>query len=138
MNTTMMRIAGALALAALPVQAADVTIHVSNISEEGGMVHLALFDSAAAFAGEGAPVTAARSRVSGDSLAVTVHDLPPGDYAVRLFHDSNGNGELDLNMLGIPREGYGFSNDAGARGPAGFDEAAVTIEGDRAIEVRVR
>jgi uncharacterized protein (DUF2141 family) len=57
---------------------------------------------------------------------------------VRLFHDSNGNGELDRNMLGIPREGYGFSNDAGARGPASFEEAAVSIDGDARIEVPLR
>jgi len=137
-TTTLTRLAGALALATLPAQAADVTIRVSNIDGEGGMVHWALFDSAAGFAGEVPPVTAARSRVDGESFTVTVHGLAAGQYAVRLFHDANGNGELDRNMLGIPSEGYGFSNGAGSRGPADFDDAAVTVEGDTDIEVRVR
>ena len=38
--------------------------------------------------------------------------LPPGDYAVAAFHDADGNGELGTNILGIPTEGYGFSNGA--------------------------
>jgi uncharacterized protein (DUF2141 family) len=34
----------------------------------------------------------------------------PGNYAVALFDDANGNDHFDLNALGIPVEGYGFSN----------------------------
>ena len=125
-------------LTAIPASGGDLTISITGITEPAGMVHWALFDSAAAFDGEGAPVIAARSRVSGPTLTATVHDVPGGRYAVRLFHDSNGNGELDRNMLGIPREGYGFSNDAGDRGPASFEDAAVSIDGDTRIEVSVR
>jgi uncharacterized protein (DUF2141 family) len=132
-------LSGTLILAAsLTAQAAELTIRISDISESGGFVHWALFDSAEAFDNDGAPVLAARSRVQGATLTTTLHDLPEGRYAVRLFHDSNGNGELDRNMIGIPSEGYGFSNDAGARGPAAFDDAAVMLTGDRTIEVRVR
>jgi uncharacterized protein (DUF2141 family) len=83
-------------------------------------------------------VIAARSRVTGETVSATVHGLPAGRYAVRLFHDTNGNGELDVNMLGIPREAYGFSNNAGSRGPAGFDDAAVVVDGDARIEVQLR
>jgi uncharacterized protein (DUF2141 family) len=39
-------------------------------------------------------------------------DIPPGTYAMVVIHDENMNGKLDTNALGIPREGYGFSNDA--------------------------
>jgi uncharacterized protein (DUF2141 family) len=40
------------------------------------------------------------------------------------MHDVNKNGELDKNALGIPKEGFGFSNDAaGTFGPPGFDKA---------------
>jgi uncharacterized protein (DUF2141 family) len=37
-------------------------------------------------------------------------NFPAGDYAVTLFHDENGNGKFDSNMIGYPLEGYGFSN----------------------------
>jgi uncharacterized protein (DUF2141 family) len=38
-------------------------------------------------------------------------DIPPGTYALAVIHDENMNGKLDTNWLGVPREGYGFSND---------------------------
>jgi len=128
----------ALSAAAVPVASADLTITITGIEEPGGMIHWAVFDSPETYAGDGAPVIAARSRVADAGLSATVHGLSPGRYAVRLFHDSNGNGELDRNVLGIPSEAYGFSNDAGARGPASFEEAAVVVEGNARIEVRLR
>jgi len=129
----------ALALAAaLPATADDITISITGIERSEGMVHWALFDSADSFDGNGAPVVAARSRADEGGIRTTLHDLPSGRYALRLFHDSNGNGELDRNVLGIPREGYGFSNDAGRRGPASFEDAAVTVDGDTNLEVRIR
>jgi uncharacterized protein (DUF2141 family) len=36
--------------------------------------------------------------------------LPPGDYAVVIFHDANDNGTIDHNVLGWPNEALGFSN----------------------------
>ena len=59
--------------------------------------------------------------------------LPAGSYAVAVYHDENGNEELDTNLLGIPREGFAFSGDArGFAGPPSFDDAAVeVVDGDR-------
>lgn len=37
----------------------------------------------------------------------------PGVYAVTVYHDENGNKKFDKNFLGIPKEGYGFSNNPG-------------------------
>ena len=65
--------------------------------------------------------------------AVTIRDkqarsvfekLPHGEYAISVYHDANSNGELDSNLLRIPKEAYGFSNDArGAFGPPDYDQA---------------
>lgn len=61
----------------------------------------------------------------------TIDDVPPGTYAVRLYHDENDNGELDTNMFGVPQEPFGFSNDArGRMGPPDFEEAAFTVDSD--------
>ena len=45
-------------------------------------------------------------------MAVTFEDLPYGTYAITILHDENGNLKVDANFLGIPKEGYGFSNNA--------------------------
>ncbi len=53
----------------------------------------------------------------------TVGDLPKGQYAIRYFHDENSNRKLDTNFVGIPKEGYGFSNNAsGYFGPPAFSK----------------
>ena len=68
-----------------------------------------------------------------EDLNVTVPDLPPGNYAVAAYVDNNRNGKQDKNFLGVPKEDYGFSNDARGRfGPPDFAEAAFDI-GDNAV-----
>ncbi|QKT02791.1 DUF2141 domain-containing protein [Ectothiorhodospiraceae bacterium 2226] len=57
-------------------------------------------------------------------------DIPPGTYALAVIHDENMDGKLDTNWLGIPTEGYGFSNDAKATMSApSFDAASFTYDG---------
>jgi uncharacterized protein (DUF2141 family) len=54
-------------------------------------------------------------------------NLPSGTYALALIHDENGNGKLDT-MMGIPKEGFGFSKNPAIRfGPPSFKSASVAI-----------
>ncbi len=65
--------------------------------------------------------------------------LPTGTYALALIHDENGNGKLDT-LMGIPREGFGFSNNPAIRfGAPSFKAAGVAIGGGRIDEsIRVK
>lgn len=125
-------------LLARAATAADLTVTITHIDEPGGEVRWALFDSAEDYKAEANPVLSARSRVDGDRLRFTVHDLPSGRYAIKLYHDANANGKLDSNRLGIPTEGYGFSNNAGRFGPPPFEKAAVALKDDLQIAIRLR
>lgn len=129
----------ALVVAGAPLaQAADIALKITNIETQTGTLNWTIFDNADAYqAGEQA-IASGRHQVRSDALSVSLHGLPPGTYAVRLFHDANDNGRFDKNILGLPSEGYGFSNDAGTRGPATFQDAAVQVDGDTTIEIRVR
>jgi uncharacterized protein (DUF2141 family) len=64
------------------------------------------------------------------TVTVEFHGIPPGRYAIQVFHDTNDNGECDQGLFGIPKEAIGFSNDAmkGLSRPK-FDNAAFTVEG---------
>ena len=65
--------------------------------------------------------------------------LPAGTYAVQVMHDANGNDKLDTNFMGIPVEGYGFSNNPTGLRKATFDEARFTIDDSpKAIVIRLR
>ncbi|WP_226388998.1 DUF2141 domain-containing protein [Penaeicola halotolerans] len=58
------------------------------------------------------------------TASLSLEDLPHGDYVFAVVHDENNNGKLDTNMVGIPKEGYGFSNDVkGTFGPPDFEKA---------------
>ncbi len=63
----------------------------------------------------------------GGTVTFTVH-LPAGRYAAGVLHDENRNGDMDKNMLGVPKEGYGVTNNPKpSLRKATFDEAAFTL-----------
>ena len=54
-------------------------------------------------------------------------NIPPGRYAIAVYHDANGNGRLDRSAIGFPQEPYGFSNDVGRTSIPTFSGALVTV-----------
>ncbi|SFS31473.1 DUF2141 domain-containing protein [Brevundimonas viscosa] len=132
--------AAALLLSAPSALAQDRGHAVSLTFETGattGRVMVALYDSAAAYRG-GPAVARAAIDASGPAVAV-FRDLPSGDYAVKAFHDVDGDGEMDTNPFGIPVEPYAFSNNArGDMGPASWERARFTVSGDVAQTIRIR
>lgn len=107
-------------------QAADLTVTVTKAAE--GAVRGMLFRDADSFDRRESPVAKFSQHPEHGTAVVTLTDLPPGRYAIALYQDRNGNGRLDKNMIGIPTEPYGFSNDASAPfGPPDFELAAFTI-----------
>jgi len=120
------------ALIGAAAQPADVSARVTGLRSAKGQVLACLTARATAFP-DCAKDPAARA-VSVPASAVVEIDfgeVPPGRYAISLFHDENGNGRLDRRLL-IPREGYGFSRDAPVHfGPPRFAEAAFAVDGGR-------
>lgn len=122
----------------LPLIAQDLTLSINNIKEAKGVVYWSVYDNAERYKASDKPLASGSNRPTGDSIRVTLHELPPGEYAARLYHDANDNGELDENMIGLPTESYGFSNNAGRFGPASFEDAAVVLDGDTTMNIRMR
>jgi uncharacterized protein (DUF2141 family) len=91
---------------------ADLTVTVSGIRNASGSVSAGIFNSEASFAKASQALASFRIKATPGNVGFTVHDLPPGQYAVTAYHDENGNGTLDFDPTGIPTEGYGVSNDA--------------------------
>ena len=116
-----------LLVAAGPARAADLDLSVTNLRDGNGRVMIAVFNAAATFLKDDQQVAAAILPANGATVRVVL-DLPPGRYAVSVFHDANRNGKLDTNLVGMPTEGYGFSRDArGTMGPPAFDAAAFDL-----------
>jgi uncharacterized protein (DUF2141 family) len=70
---------------------------------------------------------------------IVFKDVKNGQYAIRYFHDENSDEEMDSNFLGIPKEGFGFSNDAmGKFGPKDFSEWLFEVSGDTKIRMTTK
>lgn len=125
----------AAAMFALPASAhgpdgdASVTF-AFDLNSPTGAVMVALYDSASAYDG-GAPVRQAMVDVAGGQTSAVFEDLPAGDYAMKAFHDVDGDGAMDTNPFGMPTEPFAFSNNAvGNMGPASWDRARFAADGE--------
>ena len=99
----------------------------ASCSHTKGTIRVALFNKEEEFLKT--PLQRKVVKVSGKEVKVVFEYLPFGDYAVSAIHDENENGELDSNVIGIPKEGFAFSNNAmGMFGPPSFGKAKVKIQ----------
>ncbi len=73
-----------------------------------------------------------------DDLLVKI-DILPGTYAISIFHDIDGDDELNKNFFGIPTEPFGFSNNPRMTfGPPNFKEASFRFEEDgQVVEIKL-
>lgn len=126
-----------LCAAPFPARAADtasLTVTFTGL-EPRGAVNFVLVNSAEAYGDKAAPVAADRIAVTGDTASKTFEGLAPGRYAVKAFHDVNGDGKMGTNPFGIPTEPYGFSNNAkAAMGPPKWDEAAFQVNAGAGVQ----
>jgi uncharacterized protein (DUF2141 family) len=60
--------------------------------------------------------------VNNQPITITFKNVKHGTYSVNIFHDENSNKDIDKNFIGIPTEGYGFSNNPNFLGPPGFEK----------------
>ena len=87
-----------------------VIADISNFESNKGVCRACLFNSASSFKGEsGDPVQCVQVAISNKRSQVQFDNVPAGSYAIFLFHDTNSNNKMDKNFIGIPKEGYGAS-----------------------------
>lgn len=108
--------------------AGDLTVKIIQVRSDQGSVLAALYDSEASYMQLPSARAHFKVKASRGELTYVFHDLPAGRYALSAFHDENGNDKLDRNILGIPKEGYGFSN-ARSEGALPFSKAAFDFDG---------
>ncbi len=108
------------------VNLADVTVVISNFESNKGKAYVALYNSEASFLSKGFEATF--SKIENNTCTVTFKAVPKGEYAISMFHDENENNKFDTALFGIPKEDYGFSNNAtGFMGPAKWKDAKFQI-----------
>lgn len=118
----------------------SLTIDFRGLKSRRGVVLAALFDSRPAYDANKGPLRTWTLPADSGDFSVTVGGLKPGSYAVKAFHDIDGDGKMKFNPLGMPLEPYAFSNNArGMFGPPAWRAAAFTVApgaNDQAIRLK--
>jgi len=128
---------------ALPLcaSAAEITLEVEGLDKtrlDGSQLMVAVFTEAGSWLRQ--PASAQRfalgAAAGGGRITVVLRGLPEGALALSLFQDTNANGRLDANAMGMPIEPFGFSNNAaGNFGPPRFEQAVFTPEAGTPVRV---
>ena len=88
-----------------------ISVIIKDIKTPNGQILMGIYKDDVSFDKEIAykKVQAFKTKISNGTLVVEVK-LEPGKYGISLMDDENFNGKMDYNFIGIPKEGFGFSN----------------------------
>jgi len=120
---------------------APLTVSVSGMRSDKGNITITIYPDDASHFLDGAYKLARQMVPVTLPVTTACFVLPaPGAYAVALFHDENDDHHLNTNALGIPTEGYGFSNNPTLYfGPPGLDKVRFALHaGDNPIAIRMK
>jgi uncharacterized protein (DUF2141 family) len=122
-------------------QHGNIKLLAKNIRSDKGLIRLALYNHADQFPHDpGRKYEFPKNPLDKGELHILLKDIPPGRYAISILDDEDGNDKMKFNLLRIPKEGYGFSNNVspGLKSP-GFDECSFLIEDeDIRLEIEIR
>jgi uncharacterized protein (DUF2141 family) len=114
----------------------NLSLHVGGVKSDNGNVCFAIYSNESSFLKFDKVYKSGSQKAVIGSTYIEIEDLPDGDYAVAIFHDENGNKNLDTNMLGIPKEDIAFSKGKMKMfGPPKFDECAFTLNSNLKLTI---
>ena len=125
-------ILAALVLAA-PAEATTLRLDIQGLKPKG-QVMVVLYDAEAAWKAKTGAVREIRRKVAQASAQILVEGLEAGQYGAMVFQDLNLDGKMNFNLVGMPMEPYGFSNNSrGLFGPPAWGRAAFRFGGGDAV-----
>lgn len=114
----------------------ELQLKITNIHKAKGQVIVSIFNKAENFPEEGMEFKTVTIPVDHLDLKVQNIHLPKGEYAIALLHDENSDGECNFNWIGIPTEGYGFSqNVKPIISVPSFDQTKFTMDDKQSMEI---
>jgi len=134
---------GSIGVAADTPETAALTMHFVGLKSSQGAIMAALYNSEEAYESSGtasqAATRAVRLEIKDGAAVTTLAGLLPGQYAIKGFHDLNGDSKLNANPFGIPTEPVAFSNDAPVhmRAPSWKETVFVVHAGENTISIHI-
>lgn len=112
----------------------SITITVPVTSDEGSII-LGLYDEATFM--KAAPLAGLDVLIKDGKATAVFENVAPGTYGITLFHDKNGNKNMDYEANGMPKEMYGVSNNVMSYGPPQWSDAKFEVA-NSPIEMEIR
>jgi uncharacterized protein (DUF2141 family) len=115
-----------------------VVVQVTNFENNKGVCLVCLYDNARAFAGKGTPLKCTTVNIANKTASAIFDSVTEGTYAISVIHDVNNNRKFDTNFLGIPKEGYGASqNKLPFAAAPKFDENKFAVSAQSTITTNI-
>lgn len=122
------------------LNAQTIAVQVTNFENNNGVCFACLFNKAEGFPDSSKnAIKCIKVKIENKIAQFSFKDIPKGDYAIAVFHDENNNGKLDENFLGIPKEGYGVSNNVLPKmNKPKFEAAKFLFTTNRSININIQ
>ncbi|OBY66872.1 DUF2141 domain-containing protein [Polaribacter reichenbachii] len=128
-------ISGILSVNAQDQETFNLKIEIEGIKTNKGKIYIAIYDNEASFLKSSKGVIAEINDLKSTAI---IKNLKKGEYAISLFQDVNENKKMDTKIFGIPKEPYGFSNDAtGFMGPPKYNDAKFNLDANKTITINI-
>ena len=109
----------------------SLEMEINNLESNKGPIYIRILDE------NENPVIVGTSPVINYSSEISFDSIFPGKYAIQFFHDENENQKMDFNLIGIPKEKFGSSNDVKPiLGPPKFEKMLFEIYEDKKIVMK--
>lgn len=117
-------------------QTSTLTVTVTNIKNNQGKVLVGMYSGDNNFMKK--TIYGKVGEIKANTAKVVFENIPDGEYAISLYHDENNNGKLDKGWFGIPKEGYGCSNDTkGNMGPPKYEDAKFILSNHKSMVIKI-
>ncbi|MDC6350378.1 DUF2141 domain-containing protein [Zeaxanthinibacter sp. PT1] len=113
-----------------------LSITVDGVKTSNGHISVAVYDRSESFLKFDHVFKSDSTRAKKGTTKIDIDDLPPGEYALAIFHDENGNNQLDTNILGVPKEPFAFSKGKMRTfGPPKFKDCVLSVQSDQEVRI---
>lgn len=106
----------------------SLEMEINNLESNKGPIYIRILDE------NENPVIVGTSPVINYSSEISFDSISPGKYAIQFFHDENENQKMDFNLIGIPKEKFGSSNNVKpVLGPPKFEKMLINLNENKKI-----
>ncbi|HAI43330.1 MAG TPA: hypothetical protein DCM40_37140 [Maribacter sp.] len=117
----------------------NISLNIDGVTSEEGNICFAVYTDESSFLKFDKVYKSGSEKAVKGKTVFDIENLPDGEYAIAIFHDANGNNNLDTNMLGIPKEQIAFSKGKMKMfGPPKYTESAFILDSNMQMNISLQ